>query len=190
MPAAHPSFSESDLATVLVDEASIATRVSELGQALNELYREQDVTVVCVLSGALVFTADLLRKLRFPIRLDCVRAESYGAATSAQKPPRITNPLKTDIAGRHVLVVDDILDSGRTLRSIKAYLRQAKPTSLRTCVLLDKTERRVVDVQADFVGFTIPNEFVVGYGLDFAERYRGLSCIGVLKSEFQNASIA
>lgn len=185
MIVARPSYTESDLETILVSKEEIQTRVAELGRELSQHYAGKDVTVVSILSGALVFTADLIRSCDFATRLDCLRAESYGNLSEAQNPPRITNPLKTDIKGRHVLIVDDILDSGNTLRAILKYLQQAEPASLTSCVLLDKPARHDSSFNADFRGFTIPNAFVVGYGLDFAERYRSLSCIGVLKKDLQ-----
>lgn len=188
MPVIKPNYNESDLETILVSKNEIQIRVAELGKELSAFYNGQDVTVVSILSGALVFTADLIRVCDFPTRLDCLRAESYGNSVTAQEPPRITNPLKTDIAGHHVLVVDDILDSGNTLKAIIAHLRGLSPASLKTCVLLDKPARHEKTFSADFCGFTIPDQFVVGYGLDFAERYRNLASIGVLKKDLQDSS--
>ncbi len=188
MQTAAPTYSEADLERILVSKDAIQARVQQLGAEISRVYQGCDVTVISVLSGAMLFTADLVRRFEFPTRLDCVRAESYANATSAQNPPRITNPLKTDIERRHVLVVDDILDSGNTLRAIFDYLRQANPASLRSCVLLDKPARHDASLRADFVGFTIPDAFVVGYGLDFAERYRNLSSIGILRPELQCAT--
>ena len=180
-----PSFSESDLETILVSKEQIDQRIKSLASEISTQFADEDLTVVCVLSGALVFTADLIRKLNVPTRLDCIRADGYGNATESSSPPRIASALKTDIAGKNVLVVDDILDTGNTLSAIVNHLEEAKPASLKTCVLLDKKERRQVDIQADFSGFDIPNAFVVGYGLDFAEHYRHLPCIGSLWPEFQ-----
>lgn len=187
MQTQRPSYSEADLETILVSREKIKTRVAELGIELSEHYQGKDVTIVSILSGALIFTADLIRSCDFPTRLDCLRAESYGNATAAQTPPRITNPLKTDIKDHHVLVVDDILDSGNTLKAIIAHLEKLFPASLKTCVLLDKPARHEKSFSADFCGFSIPDQFVVGYGLDFAERYRSLPCIGVLRKELQDA---
>ncbi|MBC2607666.1 hypoxanthine phosphoribosyltransferase [Pelagicoccus albus] len=188
MLAKRPKYTEEDLETILVTREQIQTRVEELGVELSKFYEGRDVTIVSILSGALIFTADLIRSCDFPTRLDCLRAESYGNATSAQEPPRITNPLKTDITGHDVLVVDDILDSGNTLKSIIAHLEGFSPASLKTCVLLDKPARHEKSFSADFCGFTIPDQFVVGYGLDFAERYRNLASIGVLKKELQDSA--
>jgi len=186
MPALQPTYSRADLDRVLLEEAEIAARVAQLGHEISRHYGDTDVTVVCVLSGAMIFTADLLRHLRFPTRLDAVRAESYSGGSVSTGAPTMDRLLKTDIANRHVLVVDDILDTGHTLQTLMRELLKARPASLSTCVLLDKEARRQVPVEADFVGFRIPDAFVVGYGLDFAERYRSLRCIGALKDAFQN----
>ncbi|MCH6257861.1 hypoxanthine phosphoribosyltransferase [Puniceicoccaceae bacterium K14] len=187
MDTPKPTYGISDLSSILVSKEDIASRVAELGKDLNEFYGNQHVTVICILSGALLFTSDILRHLTFPTQLDCLRAESYGNNTESASKPRITNPLKNTVEGKHVLVIDDILDSGKTLKSISEYLKQANPLSVKTCVMLDKKERRETEIAADFVGFDIPNAFAVGYGLDFAEHYRNLSSIGVLKEEFQVA---
>lgn len=183
-----PSYGLEDLESVLLSETQIENRVAELAKEISSHYADKGITIICVLSGALVFTSDLIRKLKLPTRLDCLRSDSYGNSTRANHPPRISNPLKTDIENQHVLLVDDILDTGNTLSELMDHLGQSKPASLRTCVLLDKKERRQLGIQADHVGFTVPDTFVVGYGLDFAERYRTLPCIGVLKPEFQKAS--
>jgi len=182
-----PSYGIGDLQTVLLNEEQISQRISALATEISANYQGTDITLVCVLSGALVFTSDLIRKLEVPNRLDCIRADSYGDSSRASGLPRVSNPLKTDIQSRHVLVIDDILDTGNTLSAIREHLSEANPASLKSCVLLDKKERRQLDIEADFAGFEIPDAFVVGYGLDFAERYRNLPCIGVLKEEFQSA---
>ena len=183
-----PSYGLEDLESVLLSETQIPNLVEELAKVISSHYGDKGITIICVLSGALVFTSDLIRKLKLPTRLDCLRSDSYGNSTRANHPPRISSPLKTDIENQHVLLVDDILDTGNTLSELMDHLGQSKPASLRTCVLLDKKERRQLGIQADHVGFTVPDTFVVGYGLDFAERYRTLPCIGVLKPEFQKAS--
>ncbi len=182
-----PRFGTADLESVLLTETQISNRVSELAGEISSYYRNKEITIICVLSGALIFTSDLIRKLKIPTRLDCLRADSYGDSTTATRPPRISNLLKTDIEERHVLLIDDILDTGNTLSAILSHLHQANPASLRTCVLLDKKERREIDIQADHVGFVIPDAFAVGYGLDFAENYRTLPCIGILKPVFQSS---
>jgi hypoxanthine phosphoribosyltransferase len=175
-----------DLERVLVTEADIEQRLKTLGADISASYGGEEVTVVAIVNGAVFFTADLLRRLTIPVRLDCLRVSSYRNGTRPETSPRILDALQIDLEGRHVLLIDDILDTGRTLSVVVDELRKRKPGSLRTCVLLDKKVRREVAIEADFVGFTIPDRFVVGYGLDFAERYRNLSCIGVLKPDLQN----
>jgi hypoxanthine phosphoribosyltransferase len=184
MAAAKPIPELKHLARVLVSETAIRRRVASLGEQLNRDYRGKDLTVVAIVNGALIFTADLLRRLRSPLRLDCLRASSYHEGTKSTGWPEVIDSLKLDIAGHHVLLVDDILDTGRTLAAVKRLIISKKAISVRTCVLLDKKARRLVPFEAEYVGFEIPNEFVVGYGLDFAERYRNLPCIGVLKPKF------
>ena len=175
-----------DLERVLVSEAEIKQRLARLGAEISRTYGDQEITVVAIVNGAVFFTADLLRRVATPIRLDCLRVSSYRNSTRPVHDPRILDTLQLDIEHRHVLLIDDILDTGRTLAVVVEELRKRKPASLRTCVLLDKKVRREVEIEADFVGFTIPDRFVVGYGLDFAERYRNLSSIGVLKPDLQN----
>jgi hypoxanthine phosphoribosyltransferase len=169
---------------VLVSETAIKRRVTALAAQINRAYRGKDLTVIAIVNGAIIFTADLLRQLRSPLRLDCIRAASYHAGTAATGKPVIIDNLKLDIAGHDVLLVDDILDTGNTLSAVRELLVAKGAKSVRTCVLLDKKARRVVPFEAEYVGFEIPNEFVVGYGLDFNERYRNIPCIGVLKSKY------
>lgn len=180
VPALHP-----DLESILVTEAQIRTRVQELGRRLKEIYGDEEFTVISIMNGAILFTADLLRQVDNPIRLDCIRTTSYGNTTESHGTPKIIHGLTLDVANRHVLIVDDILDTGKTLSLIAGMIRGMKPASVRVCVLLDKKGRRQVSFEADLVGFEIPDRFVVGYGLDFAERYRNLPSIGVLKPEKQ-----
>jgi hypoxanthine phosphoribosyltransferase len=167
---------------VLITEAQIARRVRELTAALEEAYRGRELVVVALLTGTVMFLADLIRHLSLPLRLDFIGVSSYGAGTESGDLV-FTKELRLDVRGRDVLVVDDILDTGRTLKRVSAKLRALGPRRLRACVLLDKKARRVEKVEADYVGFEIPDFFVVGYGLDFAERYRNLPFIGVLKPE-------
>jgi len=181
-PALHP-----DLESILVTEDQIRTRVRELGRRLKEIYGDEEFTVISIMNGAILFTADLLRQVDNPIRLDCIRTTSYGNTTESHGTPKIIHGLTLDVANRHVLIVDDILDTGKTLSLIAGMIRGMKPASVRVCVLLDKKGRRQVPFEADLVGFEIPDRFVVGYGLDFAERYRNLPSIGVLKPEKQKA---
>lgn len=169
---------------VLVTPRAIKRRVSELADQLNHDYARKDMMVVAIVTGALIFTADLLRGLRTPLRLDCLRASSYHAGTKAVGEPRIVDQMKLDVRGHNVLLVDDILDTGKTLAAVSEMMKSKGALSVKTCVLLDKKARRAVPFKADYVGFDIPNEFVVGYGLDFNERYRNLPCIGVLKPKY------
>lgn len=175
-----------DLERVLVSERQIKRRLRILGEEISACYGKQEITVVSIVNGAVFFTADLLRRITTPIRLDCIRVSSYRSSDRPIAPPNILDNLLLDIEKRHVLLIDDILDTGKTLAVVVDEIKKRKPASLRTCVLLDKKGRREIDIEADFVGFTIPDRFVVGYGLDFAERYRNLASIGILKPELQN----
>ena len=181
---APPSIA--DLEEIIVTEAQIKRRVKRLGEEITAAYGEEEITVVAIINGALLFGADLLRSIRCPIRLDCIRVSSYRNETRSIGKPEIVHSLTIDIANRHVLLLDDILDTGKTLSVVVNLIKKLNPASVKTCVLLDKQGRREVDFEADFVGFKIPDRFVVGYGLDFAERYRNLPCIGVLKPHLQN----
>ena len=182
-PAIHP-----DLESVLVTQDQIRVRVKQLGRELKRIYGDEEFTVVAVMNGAILFTADLLRVVDNPVRLDCIRTTSYGTGTESHGTPKLVHGLTLDVTGRHVLLVDDILDTGKTLALLSGMIRGMSPASMRVCVLLDKKGRRQVPFEADLVGFQIPDKFVVGYGLDFAERYRNLRHIGVLKASRQKAS--
>ncbi|TVR48419.1 MAG: hypoxanthine phosphoribosyltransferase [Puniceicoccaceae bacterium] len=175
-----------DLERVLVSQQAITRRIRLLGKEISQTYGDREITVVAIINGAILFTADLLRQIASPIRLDCIRVSSYLHETSSLGPPRILDTMRIDLENRDVLLIDDILDTGKTLSAVVEVIRKLKPASLRTCVLLDKKGRREVEFEADFVGFRIPDRFVVGYGLDFAERYRNLPCIGILKPDLQN----
>jgi hypoxanthine phosphoribosyltransferase len=169
---------------VLVSPRAIKRRIGTLADQLNQDYANKDMMVVAIVNGALIFTADLLRALRTPLRLDCLRAASYHTGTKAVGEPRIVDQMKLDVRGHNVLLVDDILDTGKTLAAVAGMIQAKGAATVKTCVLLDKKARRAVPFEADYVGFEIPNEFVVGYGLDFNERYRNLPCIGVLKPKY------
>ncbi|MCG8528462.1 MAG: hypoxanthine phosphoribosyltransferase [Opitutales bacterium] len=177
---------ESDIQTVLVNEAQIKTRVEELGNDISEKYREEELVLIWVQHGALLFTADLIRNISIPLRLDCIRVSSYKGTTTPVTDPQILQSLNLDIEGHSVLLVDDILDTGKTLQRVVKELEKNRPKSIETCVLLDKQTERPIVRPCDYVGFEIADQFVVGYGLDFAERYRHLPYIGVLKPELQN----
>jgi hypoxanthine phosphoribosyltransferase len=178
-----------DLAEVLLTEEQIQQRVKSLAQEIKAAYGDGEFTIISLINGAVMFTADLMREIDNPVRLDCIRVSSYGTRIKSIGTPQIIHSLTLDIAKRDVLVIDDILDTGKTLKLVCELVREQNPASLRTCVLLDKKARREVSLDADFVGFEIPDKFVVGYGLDFAERYRNLRGIGVLKPEKQTAPV-
>ena len=162
---------------------ALNTRIRELGAELAMAYRDKNPMMIAVLKGSFIFMADLVRAMDIPCQVEFLGVSSYGSQTTSTGAVSITKDLTCDIAGRHVIVVEDILDSGLTLNYLMGYLKNRKPASLEICTLLDKPERRKVDVFPRYKGFTIPDAFVVGYGLDFAEDYRNLPYIGVLKSE-------
>jgi hypoxanthine phosphoribosyltransferase len=173
-----------DLERVLFDEPAIHRRLDEIAAQISNDYRERELTVIAVLHGSLMFVADLLRRIPLPLKLECLSIASYHgkAQTSGEVIfKQITLP---DVMGRDILILDDILDSGHTLAAIRETLETAKPHSIRVCVLLSKKKQRAREVDTDYVGFEIEDEFVVGYGLDFRERYRNLPYIGVLRREF------
>lgn len=173
-----------DIEKILLTEEMIQSKVNELAVAITEKYREtgRPLQVIVILKGAAFFAADLLRRLEIPTRVDYMAISSYGNETSSSGVVRILKDLDHPIEGHDVLVIEDIVDSGRTLNYLLEGLWQRRPRTLASCVLLDKPERREVEVHPEFVGFEIPDEFVVGYGLDYAELYRNLPYIGVLKS--------
>ena len=174
-----------DLEKIILSADEINTRVQEIAVEINQNYAGsvREVILITLLDGAIVFTADLIRHLSVPIRLDCIRVSSYGNSTNPETAPRILGSLKSDVKDKHVLLVDDILDTGNTMKKVVDEVSAQKPASLRTCVFLDKPERRQNNFQADWSGFNIPDEFVVGYGLDYAGRYRELPYLGTLKPE-------
>ncbi|MFC1714679.1 hypoxanthine phosphoribosyltransferase [Candidatus Poribacteria bacterium] len=165
----------------LLSEQQILRRVQELGQQISNDYRGEEVIIVCVLKGAVVFLADLLRSIDVPTDLDFVQISSYGDGTESTGVVEVLHCPTTEIEDRHVLIVDDIVDSGLTLNHLRESLLTEEPASLKLCVLLNKMGRRTEDVEMDYVGFEIPNEFVIGYGLDYAGRYRSLRYIATLE---------
>lgn len=181
-----PKQWKEELAEVLLDEKQIETRVSALARQIQRDYGGKELAIVALLNGTVLFLADLIRWLEMPLRLDFIGVSSYGRGTS---PGQLvfTKELGLDVRGRDVLLVDDILDTGRTLKKVVQKLRRLKPNSIRICVLLEKKARRKEQIEADYVGFEIPDAFVVGYGLDYAERYRNLPFVGVLKPEIYRA---
>jgi hypoxanthine phosphoribosyltransferase len=173
-----------DVAEILISEERIRERTREIAQEIIKDYEEiGDLLLICVLKGAFMFLADLSRELERPHSLDFMGVSSYGAGTVSSGAVRIVMDLKEDIAGRHVLIVEDIIDSGHTLEYLLRTLHARSPASIRICSLLSKPSRREVDVPFDYIGFEIPDEFVVGYGLDFGEIYRNLPFIAILKPD-------
>ncbi|MDI7246146.1 MAG: hypoxanthine phosphoribosyltransferase [Bacillota bacterium] len=172
-----------DLEQILLSEEVIAKRVGELGEQISRDYRGCDLVVVGILKGALVFMADLIRHLSIPVIMDFAVVSSYGAATKTSGVVRILKDLDQPIEGKHVLIVEDIIDTGLTMHYLINNLKARKPLSVKVCTLLDKPSRREVDITPDYCGFSIPDHFVVGYGLDYAEYYRNLPQVGVLKPE-------
>ena len=165
---------------VLIEEDAIQSRIGELGAEISADYAGRDLLLVGVLKGAVFFMADLMRELTVPCEIDFMAISSYGAATDSSGVVRILKDLDINVSGRDVLVVEDIIDSGLTLSYLMRNLEAREPASLEVCALLAKPERREIDVAVRYTGFEIPNRFVIGYGLDFAERYRNLPYVGVL----------
>jgi hypoxanthine phosphoribosyltransferase len=171
---------ERGVSEVLIDEAMLTSRIAELGAEISADYEARDLLLVGVLKGAVFFMADLMRRLTVPCEIDFMAISSYGAATNSSGVVRILKDLDINIASREVLVVEDIIDSGLTLSYLMRSLTARRPASLEVCALLTKPGRREIDVAVRYTGFEIPNKFVIGYGLDFNERYRNLPYIGVL----------
>lgn len=174
---------QADLDRVLFDEATILRRLDELAAQISADYCARELTVIAILNGSLIFMADLLRRIQLPLRLDCLSVASYHGAAQTSGELLFRQIAAPDVANRDILLLDDILDSGLTISGICEKLRAANPRSIRICVLLRKIKTRTRQVDADYVGFDIADEFVVGYGLDYMERYRNLPCIGVLRKE-------
>ena len=175
-----------EIECVLISRTQIHRRVRELAKQIESDFARRDLVVVSLLNGTVMFLADLIRSLDMPLRLDFIGVSSYGSATVSRELV-FTKELRLDVRDRDVLLVDDILDTGKTLTTVIAKLQKLRPRQIKTCVLLNKPARRVENVQADYAGFEIPDLFVVGYGLDYAERYRNLPFVGVLKPEMYRA---
>jgi hypoxanthine phosphoribosyltransferase len=175
-----------EIERILITRPQLDRRVRRLARELERDFQGRDLILVPLLTGTVMFLADLIRLLSLPLRLDFLGVSSYGDGTESGKLV-FTKELRMEVRGRDVLLVDDILDTGRTLQRVGERLRALKPRTLKTCVLLDKKARRVEPIEADYVGFEIPDVFVVGYGLDYAERYRNLPFVGVLKPQMYRA---
>lgn len=172
-----------DIKEILIDKEQLAERVRELGEEISADYAGKEILMIGVLRGAVVFMADLARSITLPVSLDFMAVSSYGASTSSSGVVRILKDLDEELDGKHVLIVEDIIDSGLTLNYLVDNLKSRHPASVKLCTLLNKPSRRKAPVHVDYNGFTIPDYFVVGYGLDYAEKYRNLPFIGVLKPE-------
>ena len=181
-----------DLEKVLLSAEVINARILEIADEINRHYQDtvHEIILITLLDGAIVFTADLIRHLSVPLRLDCIRVSSYGNSTNPETAPRILGTLKSDVEDKHVLLVDDILDTGNTMQKVVSEVSAKIPASLKTCVFLDKPDRRQNNLQADWSGFSIPDEFVVGYGLDYAGRYRELPYLGTLKPSIYSQTLS
>jgi len=163
-----------DVEKVLLTREQLQEKVKELGKKISEDYKDKNLMIICVLKGGVVFTTDLIREITVPLELDFMAISSYGASTSTSGVVRILKDLETNIEGKDILIVEDIIDSGLTLKYLKEMLISRGPNSVKICTILNKPQRRQENVKVDYIGFDIPDEFVVGYGLDYAEKYRNL----------------
>ena len=177
-----PSLAD-DMAEVLIDEQTLQATIKRMGDQITQDYAGKELLLIGVLKGAIMFMVDLARSINLPLTLDFMAISSYGASTVSSGVVRILKDLDASIENKHVLIVEDIIDSGMTLSYLADYLKARGPASLKICALLNKPDRRTSDVVIDYHGFDIPDKFVVGYGLDYAEIYRNLPYIGVLKPE-------
>ncbi|MCG0275787.1 MAG: hypoxanthine phosphoribosyltransferase [Thermosediminibacteraceae bacterium] len=173
-----------DIKEILITEEEIKNKLKELGEKITQDYKDKEnVLVVGVLKGAVLFIADLIRHINLPVQVDFMAVSSYGASTESSGVVRILKDLDENVEGKNILIVEDIIDSGLTLSYLYNMLKSRKPASIKICTLLDKPSRRKVKIKVDYTGFEIPDLFVVGYGLDYKEKYRNLPFIGILKEE-------
>ena len=173
----------SERISVLLSEEEVDKRINEIGKQITKDYEGKQVHLICVLKGGVFFMCELAKRIEVPVSMDFMAISSYGADTKSSGVIKIVKDLDESITGQDVLVVEDIVDSGRTLSYLLTMLKERNPKSLRLCTLLDKPDRRVIDVDVDYTGFVIPDEFVVGYGLDYAQKYRNLPYIGIVHLE-------
>lgn len=174
---------EQDLKKILLDENAIQAKIVELGKQISQDYKGKKPILICILRGAVVFLSDLMRSIEIPVKIDFMSISSYGNSTQSSGVVKIRKDIDMDIQNEHVIIVEDIVDSGLTLDYIFGYLQKHRPASVKICTLLDKPDAHKTDLKLDYIGYEIENEFVVGYGLDFAEKYRNLPYIGILKKE-------
>ncbi len=172
-----------DIQKVLLDEKQIAEKVAELGGQISRDYKGKNLLMVSVLKGSVVFVADLMRAITIPAAIDFMAVSSYGSGTKSSGVVKIIKDIDIDLEGKDLLIVEDILDSGKTLHYLRELLEGRNPASVRIATLLDKPSRREADVTPDYCGFTVPDEFIIGYGLDYGEKYRNIPYIGILKPE-------
>ena len=165
----------------LISEEDVAKKIAEMGAQISKDYEGESVYLLCILKGGVFFTTELAKHITVPVNIDFMSVSSYGGETKSSGIVRIVKDLDTPIEGKNVLIAEDIIDTGRTLAYLMEHLKQRKPKSLKLCTLLDKPDRRVSDVKVDYTGFEIPDEFVVGYGLDYDQRYRNLPYVGVIE---------
>ncbi len=165
----------------LISEEDVAKKIAEMGAQISKDYEGESVYLLCILKGGVFFTTELAKHITVPVNIDFMSVSSYGGETTSSGIVRIVKDLDTPIEGKNVLIAEDIIDTGRTLAYLMEHLKQRKPKSLKLCTLLDKPDRRVSDVKVDYTGFEIPDEFVVGYGLDYDQRYRNLPYVGVIE---------
>lgn len=177
---------QNDIQEILITSEQIQSKVRELGQQLSKEYEGRNPLVICILKGAFIFMADLVKEITVPIELDFMAVSSYGSSTKSSGEVKIIKDLDTSVEGRDVLIVEDIIDSGLTLSYLVDVLERRKVNSIKIVTLFDKPSGRTIDLEADLSGFVLPDAFVVGYGLDYAEKYRNLPFIGVLKPEVYN----
>lgn len=169
--------------SIMIPEEQVLTRVREMAEQISRDFAGKELKLICILKGSIFFTTELAKRISLPVMLDFMSVSSYGSGTESSGRIKIVKDLDESIKGEHVLVIEDIIDSGRTLSFLLELLKQREPASLSLCTLLDKPERRVTEVAVDYTGFEIPDEFVVGFGLDYAQRYRALPYIGILHLE-------
>lgn len=169
--------------SVLISEDELSKRIAEIGEQINADYEGKEVTLICILKGSIFFTCELAKRISVPVTIDFIQASSYGSGTSSSGVVKIKKDLDESIEGKNVIIIEDIIDSGNTLSRLLPLLKERNPESLEVCTLLDKPERREVEVDVKYNGFNIPDEFVVGYGLDYDQKYRNLPFIGVLHLE-------